>query len=385
MLPPIVSPNRRGANLIFRVEEVDSGYRRGGFVGMAHQLYRGDHRWIPPLKSARWDALRPERNPLLKGSDLGAFLAVAQNLGLGDEPVGSLAAWPGDFDEVVGAWGFWGLFEAMNVEEITGRLFFKAEIWLFEHTPGIAGLRGPWSLEPLVAPGLLTDGFDALPLALLPYNPPYYPEMIEAQGYEPAMTWRLFSLDLPSRRHGDRRPLVMRDWSRIAHLYALQQEGRAGQTVPVPGLVQWLKELAGGARFSFNRSWRSAVGRAFERATGVVPGEDEEAAAACFGVPDIGAGLRLSRGRQLPLGWLLFEIGLRGTRRLRVFPAAAPREWDAGQLAELYAELAERAGEAGYRQMQVAPVPDGDERNSRALAALGARPTQQFTIYEKTP
>jgi hypothetical protein len=387
LLPPIVPPSRRAADLILRTEEATTGYRRGEFVALPHRLYRGDHRWIPPLRSARRDVLRTERHPLLQGADLGVFLSVAQNLGLGDEAVGSLAAWPGpgDFDEGVHAWGLWGLFEAFNVEEVADRLFYEAENWLFEHTPRIGGIRGPWSLEPLVAPGLLTDGFDALPMAFLPYNLPYYPEMIEAQGYEPATTWRAYSLDLPARsHHGERLSAITAgDWREIARVYAAHHDERRGDGAGlVPGLVQWLDHLGGEATLTFNRSWRSAVGRAFGRAIGVEPGAGEEVAA-CFGVPDLGRGLRLSRGRQLPLGWLLFEIGLRLTRHLRVFPAAIPGDWRAGQLAQLYATLAERAAGAGFRYMHVAPVPDDDERSLDALRIVGALPVQQFTIYEK--
>ncbi|MGE5602724.1 MAG: hypothetical protein ACM30E_06715 [Nitrososphaerales archaeon] len=385
-LLPIVPPSRRAADLILRVEEATTGSRRGEFLAVAHRLYRGDRRWIPPFKSARRDALRPERNPLLDNADIGAFLGVAQNLGLGDEAVGSLAAWPGpgDFDEDSAAWGYWGLFEAMNVEELADRLFYEAENWIFEHTPGIVGIRGPWSLEPLVAPGLLTDGFDALPTAFLPYNLPYYPEMIEAQGYEPAMTWRIYSLDLPSSSRREQPPPVTAGgWQGIARLYSAQDEAQGGGADLVPGLVGWLNHLSGEANFAFSRSWRSAVGRAFSRALAVLQAEGEEAGAACFGVPDIGGGLRLSRGRQFPLGWLLFEIGLRRTRRLRVFPAALPGVWRAGQLAELYAALAGAAAGAGYRQLHVAPVPDDDERGQAAMAILGAQPAQQFTVYEK--
>ena len=123
---------------------------------------------------------------MLRNGGLGAFLGIAQNLGLGDETVATLASWTaaGETEDEEAAWGSWGLFEAINVEALPDRLFYEAENWLFEHAAGLVGIRGPMSIEPLVPPGLLTDGFDAYPAVFVPHNPPYYPEMIEGQGFE---------------------------------------------------------------------------------------------------------------------------------------------------------------------------------------------------------
>lgn len=388
-LPPIIPPRRREADLIVRVEPATTGSQRREFLYFPRHLYRGDSRWIPPLAAARRDALRPARNPFLQGGDLGAFLGVALNLGLGDDTVGVLAAWPApgtlDFEDARTRWGCWGLFEATNVEELAERLFYEAENWLFEHTPGIAGLRGPCSLEPLAAPGLLTDGFDAKPVALLPYNPPYYPEMVEQQGYEPGATWRAYALDLPARTMGARpaAPVARETWATIARAYAGREQDTVDAPDLTPGLVDWLDHLAGGSGFTFSRSWQAAAGRAFRRAIAAVREDAAEGAAACFGVPDTRAALRLSGGRWFLPGRLLYEIGLRRARRLRVFPASAPPGWPNERLAGLYATVAQAAAEAGYLQMIIAPVADDDERTQAALSAAGAHATQQFTIYEK--
>jgi len=104
---------------------------------------------------------------------------------------------------------------------------------------------------------------------------------------------------------------------------------------------------------------------------------------ACFGIPDMRTGLRLSGGRWFPPGLLLYEIGLRRARRLRVFPAAAPPGWSREQLGDLYALVAQAAAEAGYAQICIAPVADDDERTRAALSVAGAHAAQQFTIYEK--
>ncbi len=346
--------------------------------------------------------MRPGRNPLLAGGDLGAFLGVAQNLGLGDETVGMLAAWwrparwaptrwapTSSLHDEAPPWGRWGLFDAMNVPELADRLFYEAETWLFEHTPGISGIRGPYSPEPLISPGLLTDGFDAQPVALLPYNPPYYPEVVEGQGYEPGPTWRAYALDLSAGAAPKPRSerVGSHAWQAVAAAYVAPQAVQPAAAEPqeslVPGLAAWLSHLGGGDRFRFNGSWERAMGAAFGRAVVSAVGEEDGGPAACFGIPDPAGALRLGGGRRLPLGSLLFELGLRRARRLHVFPAAASPGWDAGRLAELYGALIDAARAAGYGQAVVAPIMDENERDIEALTRIGAAPVQQFTIYEK--
>jgi hypothetical protein len=388
-LPPLIPPGRRGADLVVRVQQAATRYELGQFAAVPHRLYRGDARWIPPFKGARRAAIRPGRNPLLRDAELGAFLGVAQNLGLGDEYVATLAAWTtgSEATEEADMWGAWGYFETINVEDLPDRLFYEAENWLFEGSAGLGGLRGPLSVEPLMPPGLLTDGYDVHPAAFVPGNPPYYPEMIEGQGYKPAHTWRVYSLDLTSRPAASERTATMAPptadaWRGLARAYARHRTPAAPAAL-IPGLVEWLEHLGGGAAFSFDPYWVRAVGRAFRRGLVWIPEGDSAGPAACFAAPDIGDGLRLSRGRQAPLGWLLLELGLRRTRRLRVFPAVAPEEWKVARLGELYGAVAQGAASRGYRQMDIAPVSDSDERSGAALLALGARPAQQFTLYEK--
>ncbi len=266
-LPPLIPPNRSASDLVLRVDRATSRFGRGLFVSAAQRLYAGDSRWIPPLVAFRRSALAARRNQFLAGVELGAFLGIAQNLGLGDEPVGSLAAWPPlpGADAESPTWGSWGLFETINVPEMAERLFNEAEVWLFEHARGLAAVRGPLTIEPLASPGLLTDGYDVRPSAFLPYNQPYYPEMVEAQGYAPYATWRSYACRLPSAEPAQlqTRPITVHSaaWRTVAAAYAGASETASHTALLAPGLSAWLAALASGAQFAAgNWEWRWAVG-----------------------------------------------------------------------------------------------------------------------------
>lgn len=371
-LPPIAPQKKTARDLILHTEEVTSGGDRRALAAVGRYVHRGDPRWMPPLPHARADALRPG-NPLLRGRTAG-FLGIAQNLGLGDETVGAIAAYAEDGEDEDGAIGRWGLFEAINVTALGERLFYEAETWLFENTPATTSLQGPTSLEPLTPAGLLIDGFDAWPAALLPYNPPYYPEIVEGEGYEPAREWGAWTLACPSGEGLKRTRRETIDWR--AAVAACDSAGYADARAP--GLRRWLAHLAGAETFPAHPRLRWALAQPFGRA--VIARVDD---GMCLGVPDFAPALRLTRGRLFPFGYALYRLTLARARRLRVFPAFAPGGWSAARLRDLYAKIAARAGEHGYRELVIAPIDDEDEKSAEALSGLGARVTQRFAVYEK--
>jgi hypothetical protein len=86
-----------------------------------------------------------------------------------------------------------GCFEAINDPDVAEALIEAAEFWLSEQFP-ISVIRGPYPLDGRDVPGLLIDGYNVRALAHLPYNPPYYPEMVEQTGYEPISSTQAFAL-----------------------------------------------------------------------------------------------------------------------------------------------------------------------------------------------
>jgi hypothetical protein len=361
-LPPIIPPQRRPDDLILRVEEATTAYDRRQFVSAGGPLYRGDRRWTPPLPHARADALG--------GARTTGFLGIAQNLGLGDETVGVIAARAVVHDAEDGAVGQWGLFDAINVSDLVERLFYRAETWLFENTRGIVALQGPAAMEPLTPAGMLVDGFDAWPAALLPYNPPYYPDLVAAEGYEPARTWRAWTLAIVggARRSGPREPV---DWRALREVDYPEEHA--------PGLNAWVAHLAGAQPFPAHPHLRWTLARAFSAA--ICARSDD---GFCLGIPDFAPALRLTGGRLFPLGYALFAVALARSRRLRVFPAWPEEDRSAAKLGGLYHQLAAQAGEQGYRELVIAPIYDEDEESAEALSTLGAEARQRFANYDKT-
>lgn len=77
--------------------------------------------------------------------------------------------------------GIWGFFECIDDPEAASSLFSAVERWALRK--GMTFVRGPLNPSLNYEAGALIDGFDSSPGLMMPYNPSYYPRLIEANGF----------------------------------------------------------------------------------------------------------------------------------------------------------------------------------------------------------
>src|SRR6185436_3334122 len=91
--------------------------------------------------------------------------------------------------------GFFGFFDSVDDESVSKPLFVAAEKWLKEK--GAFKILGPVNPSTNEACGLLVDGFDLPPVAMMTYNKPYYADLISNNGYTKGTD--LLAYDLSTR------------------------------------------------------------------------------------------------------------------------------------------------------------------------------------------
>lgn len=148
------------------------------FVDFPWKIYRSDSNWIPPLKKSVLRLLDKEQHPFWKFSDQLLLLAYQ-----GSELVGRIA---GIIDRNYNAFhktgmGIWGFFECVNDVEVARELFARVEQWVCDH--GMTFLRGPLNPSTNYELGMLCGGYEHRPTFMMPYNPPYYNDLVEAAGF----------------------------------------------------------------------------------------------------------------------------------------------------------------------------------------------------------
>ncbi len=147
------------------------------FVHFPYQLYKNDPYWVGELEADTLKLLRPQ-NTFWSHARRKLLLAYQDG-----KVVGRLCVLVNDtYNEYQKEKiGFFGFFDCIHDVAVSHALFEEGEKWL--KSQGISAVRGPANPSSNHVYGLLTDSFDKMPSIMMPYNPPYYMELIEKEGF----------------------------------------------------------------------------------------------------------------------------------------------------------------------------------------------------------
>jgi hypothetical protein len=343
------------------------------FLDLPFFIYRDIPQWVPPLDTDERLRLSPRRFPFYKHSQASFFLASE-----GTRLIGRLAVLDNrrynEYNKTKTA--FFYLFECENNLEAATALFDAAFDWARSH--GLENITGPKGFTPLDGFGLLVKGFEHRPAFGLPYNPVYYVDLIEAQGFvkegESVSGYLGTGIQFPPRIHQLAERLARRRGLHILHCNT-RKDLRA--------LVPYLKGL-------YNNS--------LEGTTGTTPLTDEEinslanqliwladpklvklvmkgdkAVGFLLAYPDVSAALQKTRGRLFPFGWLPLLLELRRTDWININGAGLLPEYrGSGGTAILYSEMFKSVSEnPRYKHAEVVQIGVENENMQREMENFG--------------
>jgi hypothetical protein len=160
---------------------VDGVARFLAYCRIPRSLYKGQKGFAAPLDVHSWTIHAHALNPHYKLVEAKEFLAQrdgrwvgrvsAQVYNEGIEPVGASRFQFGTLDAEDDIGVVWALMQA-------------AESWLRER--GAERITGPFSPTVNNESGILIEGFDATPMFLMPWHPPYLSQHLETLGYTKA-------------------------------------------------------------------------------------------------------------------------------------------------------------------------------------------------------
>lgn len=163
------------------------------FWDLPAQIYRHDPNWVPPLRSSIAKKLSPD-SLMAEYCQFQAFIALRDR-----QPVGRIVATVNQrlIDKENQPVGLFGYFESVNDLGVAEALLKVACQWLSDRQ--IKLVRGPIDLSIHNDGFFLVDGFDSPPMVMMPYNPPYYPRLIEGLGWRKAKD--AYAYDFPLIDH----------------------------------------------------------------------------------------------------------------------------------------------------------------------------------------
>ncbi len=178
------------------------------FCKVPRLLYNGQPGFAVPLDAERWTLFAHRLNPHFKLVESKSWIArkdgklagriLAQVYKKGTAPV---EASPAQF----------GCFDCIDDDEAAAALTKTAEDWLRER--GATRAAGPFSPSINAEAGLLVEGFEAAPMFMVPWNPPYLGPVLERQGYTKARDLISYRYDVNEKdRTSERRILERPEW-----------------------------------------------------------------------------------------------------------------------------------------------------------------------------
>jgi len=342
------------------------------FLDLPFRLYRHMPQWVPPFAGDARRMLDRRRHPFYKHSDAAFYLALD-----GRQAVGRLAVLENrnynTFNRSAAA--FFYLFECENDVHVSNSLFDAAFSWA--HVRGLSHIEGPRGFTALDGLGLLSRGFEHRPALGIPYNPSYYPTLVEAAGFQGIgdvlSGYLRANTPFPDRIH------------RVAELVQARRGLRVGRfrtRRDLRALVPRLREL-------YNTSIQNTVGNvpltedevhiiatqmlafADPRLIKVVM-KGEGLVGFLFAYPDVSAALQRCKGRLLPLGWIDLLLELKRTKWVNVNGAGIVEKYRGlGGTALLFSEMCKSIIEGGFEHADIVQIGAENDNMQRELRGLG--------------
>jgi len=216
----------------------------GKFIDFPHELYKADANYVPELFIAQQDMLTPGKHPFHKHSSLQTFLAYD-----GERIVGRIAAIQNNNHNTVNGVndGFFGFFDCINDQETADLLLNTAASWLKERK--LDTMVGPVNFSTNDICALLIEGFDGPPVAMMPYNAPYYLSLLEKAGFHKKVDLRAYRFT--AGNYNDRSSKLVT---------ALQERLTRSNIVIRKINVKNFKQEAAAIREVYNKAWDKNLG-----------------------------------------------------------------------------------------------------------------------------
>lgn len=185
-------------------------------------IYKDIPQWVPPLQMDERIRLNPKRFPFYKHSHASFFIAYERSSPVGESTraIGRLAVLDNRHHNEYNkeSTAFFYFFECENNAKAANGLFTASFDWA--RSRGLTKILGPKGFTPLDGLGLLVKGFEHRPAFGLPYNPAYYVNLIETQGFvnagETVSGYLSISIQFPERVHELAERIARRRGLRIA-------------------------------------------------------------------------------------------------------------------------------------------------------------------------
>jgi len=356
------------------------------FIDFPHSLFEGDKNYVPELHIAQRDVLTPGKHPFHNHSTIQPFLAYRNG-----EIIGRIAAILNNNHNSFSNRkdGFFGFFDTYNDHESAEKLITEAKNWLI--SKGLNTMIGPVNPSTNDPAGLLIDGFDSPPVAMMTYNKPYYQDLLSENGF--VKKFDLLAYHLPTSTV-DKRTLQLKEALR-------KRFEQRNITVRNINLKDFKNEVQKILKV-YNSAWKENTGfvpmtedefkylakdlkMVLDKDFCMVAEKDGKVIGFALAIPDINQVLiKIKRGRLFPTGIFKLLLGLKKINYVRVIALGVNEEFrKAGVEAWFYAEIIQKAIDKKISGGEASWILENNEMMNKGLRNLNATVYKRYRIFEK--
>jgi hypothetical protein len=373
---------------LISVEKIDTNQKSqvSRFIHLPFRLYKDYPQWVPPILIEHQEQLDHNRHPFYEHSEADFFIAVSDGRDSGRIAV--LENKPFNKHHRTQAAQFY-FFESENDQEVANALFGRAFEW--SHQRGLDTMVGPKGLGPLDGFGLLLDGFEHRQMmTMMNYNPPYYVQMIEKQGFTKEVDFiscyaKSEDYRLPDRiyriaeRVQQRGTLRVRHFRNKAELRTLARP--IGEAYNKAFIDNWeyypLSERE--IDFVLKKLEMLADPQLIKL---ILNGQD--IVGFLFAFPDIAPAIQRWRGRLLPFGVLDMLLEMRRTSWVAINTAGILPEFQGrGGNALLYTEIEKTVHKHQFKHYALYQVAETAVNMRRDLVQMGVKAYKNHRVYTR--
>jgi len=356
------------------------------FVRFPFRLYENHPQWVPPLLIDAELQLNRNKHPYYEHSDAEFFLAVRDG-----QDAGRIAALENRrYNEYHGTrTAQFYLFDCEDNPETAGALFDHLFKWA--KARGLDKVFGPKGFGPLDGYGVLVEGFEHRQMmTMMNYNHPYYPKLLEMQGFEKEVDFVSCYLSanefhLPERVHHVAERVLARGSLKVLRFNNKRE------------LKSWAQRIGKAYNQAFVNNWEyypltenevrfvldNMLTVADPRLIKIIL-HDEEVVGFLFGWPDLSAALQRAKGRLLPFGLPDILLEMRRTKWIALNGAGILPEFHGrGGNAVLYSEMENTIQEYKFEHADLTQVAETAVQMRNDLENLGGKSYKNHRVYRK--
>jgi GNAT superfamily N-acetyltransferase len=348
-------------------------------------IYRDIPQWVPPLSSEMARILDPKRNEYLNQGQAAFFLAS----GSAQTPVGRIAVFNNTRynEHQKTRTAFFTLFECLDDPAAAQELFSAAETWAKSH--GLTSLVGPKGFTALDGFGMLIKGFEHRPAFGIPYNPPYYPLLLEKAGFlthgDTVSGYLSGENALPEKIHRAAALIQKRRGLRVASF-----QRRQDLRILVPRLKDLYNEAIQGTSETYPLSDQEADDMANQLLRFADPRlikvifKDDDPVGFLLAYPDISAAVQRTRGKLFPFGWADLLLEMRRTTWVNINGMGIVPEYRGlGGTALLFSEMEKSIKSRNFKHADLVQIGLENDRMQRELAEFGIDFYKIHRVYSR--